>query len=157
MCSKTMFMCHCETTNIYSHFIPALYFLFQFLQTLQALSYFQSPEPKLKFDNIFNNPYKQLRNKESFYLLLIGSGTIVLTFLSSTIFHLYNCLNEKYYSMLLRIDLFGIALMIFTLCITAVYVGFHNHVPLRASIITVMLSIFFLNSILAMTPCYTQN
>ena len=27
MCSKTMFMCHCETSNIYSHFLPALYFI----------------------------------------------------------------------------------------------------------------------------------
>jgi hypothetical protein len=47
--------------------------------------------------------------------------------------------------------------MIFTLCILAVYVGFHNHVNVRNSVVTVMLSIFFLYSILAITPCYTQD
>ena len=34
LCSKTLFMCHCETGNVWTHLLSALYFIFELVRIL---------------------------------------------------------------------------------------------------------------------------
>jgi len=41
MCSKSIFMCHCETSNIWTHLLTTIYFVYHL--TLMICRYFRLP------------------------------------------------------------------------------------------------------------------
>ena len=58
MCTKSMFTCHCETTNIWTHLLPALYFLAQLI---------------LAYNPSLSETYNVLQNPTSHNLLCISA------------------------------------------------------------------------------------
>ena len=64
---------------------------------------------------------------------------------ASSGYHLFNCLDEKWYYKLLKIDLIGIGLMIFGITLGAVYVGFHNWDHERRYVMFLMATLMILN------------
>jgi predicted membrane channel-forming protein YqfA (hemolysin III family) len=75
----------------------------------------------------------------------------------SSLYHQFNALSKKYNDCLLRIDLIGIGVMIFTLTLTLSYAGFHANPSARGNIMLVMLMICIFNFLIQMTPCYAQD
>ena len=57
---------------------------------------------------------------------------------------------------MLKFDLLGIGIMIFTLCVTCVYAGYHAHEVFRNCIMGTMISIFVSNLIIQSMPCYKR-
>ena len=76
---------------------------------------------------------------------------------ASSIYHQYGCMSEIYYFKLLKFDLMGIGIMIFGLCITATYIGFHNFETERNGIVAVMGFLMVINLTIQMTPCYAME
>jgi len=85
---------------------------------------------------------------------IIACVAIIFTMLSSTCYHLYSAISEELTAKLLRIDLVGIGIMIFTLCLTCVFAGYHSDHLVRNSIMGIMVSIFVTNIIAQSMPCY---
>lgn len=44
LCAKTLFMCHCETGNVWSHLLSALYFIYQLLKIVTRMKPFDQLE-----------------------------------------------------------------------------------------------------------------
>ena len=143
-CAKTAFCIHCETLNIWTHGIPAIYFLFQAFQIIYAINF---PD---KNDVLFN----QLQTLESKVVLLIGCSSMIFCMTSSTCYHLFTAINQKLADHLLRIDLVGISVMIFVCTLTSVRTGFYSDPTARDGIMIMMMSLFIGNALISATPCY---
>jgi predicted membrane channel-forming protein YqfA (hemolysin III family) len=76
--------------------------------------------------------------------------------LSSTLFHTYNCISEKMFDIMWRIDLIGIGVMMFGICLTMVWGAFHEFRTLRLVVEGTMLTICCVNFLFQMTPCYMR-
>ena len=57
---------------------------------------------------------------------------------------------------LLKLDLLGIGIMIFTLCVTCVYAGYHAHEVFRNCIMGAMIAIFLGNLAIQQMACYQR-
>lgn len=102
-------MIHNETMNIWTHLLSALYFIYHLVLILCGYKMYSS----LKF-------------KSSYALLAIGNCSSVCCLVFSSIYHSFNVISPDIYKFLLKLDLFGICIMIFTLSITITFSGFHN-------------------------------
>lgn len=76
---------------------------------------------------------------------------------ASSIYHTFLPLSHSHYYFLLKVDLIGIGVMIFGLTLAAVYIGFHNWVWERNTILIVMASLMIGNLGIQMTPCYAEE
>ena len=76
---------------------------------------------------------------------------------ASTAYHTYNAMGQWFEDMLLRIDLVGIGVMIFTMTIVLVFVGYHSHEVVRDRVSLALISICLLNFGLQLTPCYSKD
>lgn len=75
---------------------------------------------------------------------------------ASTCYHLFSAISAKVTETLLRIDLIGIGVMIFTLCLTCVFAGYHSQKLVRNNIMGLMIAIFAANVIAQSMPCYAR-
>mmetsp|Transcript_28153 Transcript_28153/g.21051 ORF Transcript_28153/g.21051 Transcript_28153/m.21051 type:complete len:204 (+) Transcript_28153:331-942(+) len=73
--------------------------------------------------------------------MVLTAGLLAINFcmLSSSIYHTFNSVSSYMHELLLRIDLVGICLMIFTLAILMTFTGFHNYHLLSICFASVML------------------
>ena len=67
---------------------------------------------------------------------------------ASTLYHTYNALSKAYADFMLRIDLIGIGIMIFTLTVVSVYTGYHAWTKVRDDVCITMITLFLFNFIL---------
>lgn len=81
----------------------------------------------------------------------------IFCMVSSTIYHTYYIIGPKYYEFLLKIDLMGIGIMIFTLSMCLTYTGFHNYQKVGFYLVLSMCTLMILNLVLQMTPCYMHD
>ena len=58
---------------------------------------------------------------------------------------MYNAMGKYFEDLLLRIDLVGIGVMIFTMTIVLVYVGYHAYVTIRDKVCLAMICLCLLN------------
>lgn len=65
--------------------------------------------------------------------------------ISSAVYHLYNAMGRDYYIKLLKLDLIGIGILIFTVSIVGIYVGFHNYEKLGLTCIGVVVICMVVN------------
>ena len=70
MCSKTLLMCHCETGNVWSHLLSAIYFIYQLVLIIKG-----------------TGPYSEFGTEESRILQIIGCSAIIFTMTASSIYH----------------------------------------------------------------------
>lgn len=143
-CTRTMAQCHCETGNIWTHFVVAIYFIYHLCL---IFNHGISPE----------NPYNRFKEEESLTSLKIGCSSIIFCLLASAGYHLYSALGQYWSDLLLRIDLVGIGVMIFTLTLTSVYTAFYNHTTARDGAMATMVLICLCNFVVQMTPCYARD
>lgn len=118
MCNWSMLQLHNQTMNILTHFLPALYFLFQLMQV-----------------NTQTGPYADLTWTSSTVTLTLSASVIVCCLMSSTFFHLYQPISHSVHMQLLRLDLIGIGLMIFGLILSFAYLAMHNFDQLKHAIV----------------------
>ncbi|KAJ6240090.1 adiponectin receptor protein [Anaeramoeba flamelloides] len=108
LCFKTALLhAHNETINIWTHFLGLVIFLVLIVVTFQL-----EAVKKAKFSA-----------KLCIGVYLAGS---VLCFLSSTTFHIFNCSSARIRNFVLRLDLTGVLIMIFTTVIPLMDFGFHR-------------------------------
>ena len=95
-------------------------------------------------------PYTKIEstNTQFYAIITIGASAIIFCLIASTLYHTYNCLDKHYNELMLRIDLMGIGVMIFTLLVTGVYCGYHAFPTIRDDVSFSMICIFALNFVL---------
>jgi predicted membrane channel-forming protein YqfA (hemolysin III family) len=173
-CTKTIFMCHCETGNIWTHIAASIYFLVHLILILVryielVTSHQTEIDGKLNDPSVQDlkkengnyknnlNPYTAYNTTGSLVSQGIGALSIIFTFTASWIYHAYSALSQKWAIKLLRVDLIGIAVMIFTMNLVSVYIGFHAHSLARNTVMIAMFSIAACNLFVQMTPCYNED
>jgi adiponectin receptor len=70
MCSKTLFMCHCETGNVWTHLLSAFYFMYQLMLLINK-----------------QGVYSEFETEESRIIQIIGCASIVFTMTASSFYH----------------------------------------------------------------------
>lgn len=85
---------------------------------------------------------------------MIGCTAIIFTMSASTMYHQYSAMSKHLEDLLLRIDLIGIAVMIFVLALALMYQGFHSNHTVRNTAMGLMIAICICNGILSVLPCY---
>ena len=80
--------------------------------------------------------------------MLFGAFASLFCMGSSTIYHTFNVLSSKFYETLLKIDLIGIGIMIFSIAMALIYTGFHNYKGYGLSLITFLVLLMTINLIL---------
>lgn len=141
-CTKTLTMCHCETANIWTHLIGALYFAYHIY---------------ILRDPSNSETYKVLASHDSLILLLQLLAACPLTcFVLSTLYHTYSCISPAWTEFFYRGDLFGISFTIFGSCIVIVWGAFYAYSTIRNWIVCVMGLVFSLNFVFMLTPCYSR-
>lgn len=97
-----------------------------------------------------------MQNASSKLFQTIACISIIFCMVSSTCYHTFSSISQKLTEKMLSLDLLGIGIMIFTLCITCVYAGYHAHEIFRNCVIAAMISIILCTSIVRATPCYKK-
>lgn len=105
-CCLSMFQWHNETINVWTAFLPLLYFLYKLGQIY------------------FDSQYTDLHWKETL-ILTIYLITACFSFLTSTVFHLFNCMSEAASLLTLRFDMLGISLLIGGSYLPPLYYAFY--------------------------------
>ena len=103
------------------------------------------------------NPYCYLNTYGSLAIQSIGCCSIIMAMCSSWIYHLYSAISKKCADKLLRIDLIGIGVMIFTLTLTSVFTAFYDHILARNNVMGAMIVICACNLVIQLTPCYNDD
>ena len=147
-CTKTIFMCHCETSNIWTHLITALYFLYQTVFLISSIFEFEILENK--------NPYREIKSKEYLILQLLAAITTVCTMTISGIFHSYNAISEEVTKKCLRMDFFGIAIQMFILTTSHVYSASYAFPIVRWKLLGILILIAIINTILQSMPGFAK-
>jgi len=109
-CTKSLFMLHNETFNVWSHLVCGMYYLYQLAQIA-----------------LYVGPYRDLIMRESLLIQTFACLACIFCMLSSSVYHLYNSLSREKYNQLLKLDLIGIGLKINGLALSLIYTGFHNY------------------------------
>lgn len=73
---------------------------------------------------------------------------------TSSIYHTFNVLGPNYYEYLLKFDLVGIGVMIFSFAIALIYTGFHNFQQYGLALVLIMFIFMTINLAMQFTPCY---
>jgi predicted membrane channel-forming protein YqfA (hemolysin III family) len=102
-------MIHNETFNIWTHLLSCIYFIYQLYLLVTA-----------------GKHYGELEMGRSFFIMSVSVLPAIFCMGTSTLYHLYNVLGPKEYELLLRLDLIGIGLMIFSLAIGLIYTALYN-------------------------------
>merc|ERR1712176_1735943 len=103
MCTKTIFMSHCETGNIWTHLLPALYFLYHLL-LLNGYCIINDndydDDNNIDDDIIqirtlyYNNDYySNMKNTTSKRIQMMACLAILFTMTSSTNYHVYSAIS----------------------------------------------------------------
>ena len=201
-CTKTIFMCHCETGNIWTHLLAALYFVVHLilliirirdLQHVNAAKKLAGEGHTMNLGDVVDlkegaknetlspevrdlsitdgnegtiwsvlsgpavNPYCQYNTFGSLVTQTIGCVSVIMTMCSSWIYHLYSAISKKCADRLLRIDLIGIGIMIFTLTLLSVYTTFYDHILARNNVMGTMIVLCACNLVIQLTPCYNDE
>jgi len=138
-CSKTLFMVHNETANIWSHLLPGFYFCVELILCATKQSV-----------------YREMQHWESRVGSALGSLSIMFCMFASTSYHLYMPMSSDWNNRLLKLELIGIGIMIFGLTLIAIYLSFHNWPQERLYTICGMAGLCLFHFVLQMTPCYTN-
>lgn len=85
---------------------------------------------------------------------MIGCIAIIFTMSASTMYHQFSAISKHLEDLLLRIDLIGIAIMIFVMALALMYQGFHTNHTVRNSAMGLMILIAICNGVLSVLPCY---
>lgn len=120
MCSKTLIKCHCETGNIWSHLLSALYFMYHLILLLNVKTSSEQKESS-------HNPYSKFKTNDSKITQIIGCLAIIFTMTASSFYHLFNAMSKYHNDLFLKIDMMGIGIMIFSLTLVLVSAGFYAH------------------------------
>lgn len=96
---------HNESVNIWTHLLPGIYAIHLIVHTLRG------------------NAVAELDGVEITMLWYYVSAGFM--FLASAIYHTFNCVSEDLHTVLLRIDMLGIAVMIAGSYVPAIWMGFH--------------------------------
>eukprot|EP00128_Syssomonas_multiformis_P000102 Colp12_sorted_trinity150504_noHs@18609 len=134
-CLVSLFTLHNETLNVWTHLFALGYFIW--------LTYRCVNEP-------FVDHYAHR------IAFLAGTLPGCLCFMFSSLFHLFGCINERVYDILLRFDFSGIGILIGGSFITGTYFGFLCHPPaqqLYVSIFSVIGSIVAMSTFI---PSFTN-
>ena len=137
MCCKSMCQIHNETGNIYTHFLPALYTLYQTILLLMGAGC-----------------YAEFKHRQSFWVQFASCVSIMTCMSASSVYHTFNPLSSYHFYLFLKIDLIGIGIMIFGLTLAASFIGFHNWPFERDVVMGIMGSFMVSNLLIQMTPCY---
>jgi len=140
MCNSSLLQWHNQTMNVFTHLLPAFYFLCELKDVLLG-----------------QGLYADFKNKSSVVTLVVAAVSIIFCMLSSSAFHLYMPLGRKYYSRLLRVDLLGIGIMIFGLTLSVAYVGLHNYERVKHITLTLIMALMVSNIVIQLTPCYGKD
>eukprot|EP00818_Percolomonas_sp_WS_P001632 CAMPEP_0117438554 /NCGR_PEP_ID=MMETSP0759-20121206/2112_1 /TAXON_ID=63605 /ORGANISM="Percolomonas cosmopolitus, Strain WS" /LENGTH=287 /DNA_ID=CAMNT_0005230247 /DNA_START=344 /DNA_END=1203 /DNA_ORIENTATION=+ len=103
-CLMSMFQWHNETVNVWTAFLPLLFFIWQ---TAQVYLHYYGLEFKEKL------------------ILTIYCLSACSSFLTSSVFHLFNCMGESVALFTLRLDMLGIAFLIGGSYLPALYYAFY--------------------------------
>ena len=57
---------------------------------------------------------------------------------------------------MLRVDLMGIGIMIFTMTLTLLYTAYYAHTTIRDWSVTILFTIMIFNFVVQLTPCYAN-
>lgn len=79
LCSSTLFMIHCETFNVWTHLLSAIYFAWQLV--LVAMSFGQ------KQDLTSGNLFVHLATEENKIIQFIAGSSILFTMTASAFYH----------------------------------------------------------------------
>lgn len=112
-CVVSLFSWHNETLNIWSHLVATGYCLLLCWDV-------QYPEPAVA------SWLSQLHWFDH-WLLFIVVVVATLTFLFSTVFHLFCCMSRQLHDRLLTLDLLGVFLLILAFFYSGLYFGFYLH------------------------------
>lgn len=124
----TLTKCHSETGSIWTHFLAALYFIYHLILMSNSSS---------------SETYKVLEGNDDIIFLLKLAAICPLTcFLCSSLYHSYSCINKEVTSILYRIDLIGIGVKIFGLCIVLTFSLYYSKRLLRNWIVCAMIVLF---------------
>lgn len=147
MCLQSVFKTHCETTNIWSHFIALVYF--------GVLFGFMLVEPENDANS--TNPFKAYSTTTSSVLSRIGCLSIMLCMGVSAFYHTFNPMSKSWNDTLLRFDLVFVGLMILTLtnCLTFVAYSKYPHIRYIACIVLLILQVILF--LISMIPKFAAK
>ncbi|TNV76693.1 hypothetical protein FGO68_gene1561 [Halteria grandinella] len=128
-CSKSLFMLHNETFNVWTHLLCGLYYIY----------------------------HSEFKLQSSYIVMVVGSMACITCMVFSAIYHLYNSVNRDWYNTLLKFDLIGIGFKITGLAITLIYTGFHNFPNIGNPLAILLLLMMFSNLGFSLTPCYMDD
>ena len=84
MCCKSIFMYHCETSNIWTHLLTTIYFWYHLI--LLMCRYFRIP--------LQNNQYNKLYIDEYLLIQMLAASGIIFATGISTFYHTFSCIND---------------------------------------------------------------
>jgi len=106
-CWKSLFRCHNETINIWSHLIGLFYFIYLMFQSV-----------------FFSDLHSGISTKLVLVVFLISAQ---VCFLGSSVYHLFNCHSEEVLMKVTRFDYSGISLLISGSFFPPIFFAFYCH------------------------------
>ena len=122
-------MIHNDTLNIWSHLLTMIFAIYK-MATLE---------------------------NEQKIIQFLGLFGVSFCMLFSSMFHIFRDQGPKESLFFLKLDLIGIVIMIFFMGVCSIWIGFSDHPGDRLRIMVAICSIFGINFIFSLTPCYTNH
>lgn len=103
---------HNDTVNILTHLVPALYLTYTlFTSQWQVAKSFEAS----------SSVYEKAEHED---VLITQVAAAVVCFTLSSLYHIFRCLSVQAYNRWLKVDLFGVTVMMAGSVLTPIYVGF---------------------------------